>query len=323
MKLYQNLEENKDNDSLYFMVILYLLGQEKIMETESLWKEYEEEIKYSSRFFPKSKLLERIKECSVYATKILEKGTILYRARKYNLDTDYGEEEIEQIYNELRILFPDKKIKFQDMYSEGKVDRINNWLMLNQEKKTQFENTVNKILNQGKQFWGFSKEESDAPQKEKVSGGRANAPYIRYLYTAEDIETAITEVQPKTEQMVSVAKVSLIENVKIFDFCNSIEIEDAFLEKINLDFIAKKFSIPNYGDEINYYPTQFLCEFIRELGFDGIRFFSSLKKDGRNVVLFNTESSKKKSYDIIQSEVYKVNAIKVDYDKISPTVDKN
>ena len=48
--------------------------------------------------------------------------------------------------------------------------------------------------------------------------------------------------------------------------------------------------MPNADDPRNYIPTQFLSEKIKELGFDCIRFRSSLKVNGVNVVVFQPES---------------------------------
>ncbi|MNT95625.1 hypothetical protein D3C72_2375400 [compost metagenome] len=45
-----------------------------------------------------------------------------------------------------------------------------------------------------------------------------------------------------------------------------------------------------YDSEIEYIPTQFICEFIRIFtGASGIRFSSSLHPTGKNIVMFDQE----------------------------------
>ena len=73
------------------------------------------------------------------------------------------------------------------------------------------------------------------------------------------------------------------------------------------DVIGKMFSKPLNGDAQHYLPTQFLAEEIKRMGFDGLRFNSSLHKDGINVVLFDPDTCK-----AVSSELRMVNGIKLD-----------
>lgn len=51
-----------------------------------------------------------------------------------------------------------------------------------------------------------------------------------------------------------------------------------------------------YDSEIEYIPTQFICEFIKVFtGASGIRFSSSLHPTGKNVVLFDQKMMQCKS----------------------------
>jgi hypothetical protein len=59
------------------------------------------------------------------------------------------------------------------------------------------------------------------------------------------------------------------------------------------------FSRPYNGDVSKYLPTQYISEEIKLMGFDGLRFRSSLYKDGINVVLFNPDDCKAMSSDLI------------------------
>ena len=60
------------------------------------------------------------------------------------------------------------------------------------------------------------------------------------------------------------------------------------------------FSRPYNGEPTKYLPTQYLAEEIKNMGFDGLRFNSSLHSGGINVVLFDPEACKAVSSDLVE-----------------------
>ena len=73
------------------------------------------------------------------------------------------------------------------------------------------------------------------------------------------------------------------------------------------DSIGKRFSIPNKNDVTKYMATQYIAEEIKHLGFDGIRFNSSLNLGGKNIVLFEDKYCK-----AVGSELRKIGSIQID-----------
>ncbi len=67
----------------------------------------------------------------------------------------------------------------------------------------------------------------------------------------------------------------------------------AYTKKIQLKkVISKDLSKPirRYDSDIEYIPTQYICEFIRLIiGVDGILFNSSLHSNGQNLVVFDQD----------------------------------
>jgi len=65
-----------------------------------------------------------------------------------------------------------------------------------------------------------------------------------------------------------------------------------------------------YDSELEYIPTQFICEFIKHLtGADGIKFSSSLDSEkGNNIVLFATDKVKCISVEGIRINQVKINS---------------
>lgn len=131
-----------------------------------------------------------------------------------------------------------------------------------------------------------------------AKAGRLNSSGIPCLYAAEKEHTAIVEVRPIIGQTVSVAKIETLKELKLFDFCAipPCANEDTSAPHL-LRVIARDFSKPNHYGDAGYLPTQYVVEMIKEqfakeeCAIDGIRFPSSLDKDGINIVLFDVNST--------------------------------
>ncbi|WOO35035.1 RES domain-containing protein [Anaerocolumna sp. AGMB13020] len=148
-------------------------------------------------------------------------------------------------------------------------------------------------INKEKNFLGYSKEGSFVPPIKMTKDMRANYKYIPYLYCTDNLDIAISEVRPRIGADVSIAKIMVNENLRIFDFTISQKPADISTSKIKLcEDLSEIFSSPIVNDEdtINYVPTQYISEFIKNLGYDGIKYKSvnkSCEINGANFVIFN------------------------------------
>jgi hypothetical protein len=145
----------------------------------------------------------------------------------------------------------------------------------------------------------FTIAEMSAPPKHLASHGRANPAGIPYLYLGSLPETAIAEIRPHTGEAACVADF-VIPDIRAVDlrnprnFVSPFVLEDASqigLLRADLPFLER------LGEEltrpvlpqraaIDYIPSQYLCEFIKKTGFDGVLYRSSVS-DGINLALFN------------------------------------
>lgn len=138
------------------------------------------------------------------------------------------------------------------------------------------------------------------PPKEISTAGRANPSGIPYLYLSDNKETILYEIRASFLDEVSIATFSLkdeiIEEIKISDFTESPTLfhPNEVNKRIKSTLLKSKISIDlsnpmrRYDSELDYIPTQFICEFIKVFtGVQGIKFASSLHTTGRNLVLFN------------------------------------
>lgn len=139
-------------------------------------------------------------------------------------------------------------------------------------------------------FKGLSKEGSFVPPDPNlIRDGRSNAKFIRFLYMAESPTTAVFEVRPLLHSAINVAGIEVKEQLSIANIAVDIDMdpqkeksEDDWL----LSFIQSAFSFPiNNPDD--YIPSQVIAEYLRHLGYDGIRYSSSLHEGGYNLTVFD------------------------------------
>lgn len=149
----------------------------------------------------------------------------------------------------------------------------------------------------------FQIDKMGAPPKRRSSNGRANPAGIPYLYLGSIPETAIAEVRPHTGEVACVATFNIPE-IKAVDLRNPRELVSPFIwddaDKIAqlradlpfLERLGEELTRPVQpaGAAIDYIPSQYLCEFIKKIGFDGVVYRSSVS-EGINLALFNPEQA--------------------------------
>lgn len=154
-------------------------------------------------------------------------------------------------------------------------------------------------------FRGYGEKDSFVPPNGKyVPHGRANPDGIVYLYTAHSINTAIAEVSPPLKADVSVAEIEVLEQLTLLSFCSYCATstgEDTKVLEWKRNFVLALARLYNrhYGDARDYILCQYISEFVKNIGFDGIAFRSSkviedrkfLKRD-RNYTIFNYQKCK-------------------------------
>jgi len=142
--------------------------------------------------------------------------------------------------------------------------------------------------------------EMGKPAIEKSKDGRANPKGISYFYGASDEKTAIAETRPYKSENVCVAKFKVNKKTSLIDLRNPQNTISPFgLDDDSLSLLYKE-HMPFLGHlgnalskpvlphkiELEYLPTQYLCELIKDNNFNGIVFKSSLEK-GDNYVFFD------------------------------------
>jgi len=145
----------------------------------------------------------------------------------------------------------------------------------------------------------FKVGEMGAPPKRIASHGRANPAGIPYLYLGSSPVTAISEIRPHTGETACVADFTSPRDLKFVDLRNPRSMVSPFL--LNPSDIGRMRNdlpfLERLGDEltrpvvpqsaaIDYTPSQYLCEFIKNCGYQGVIYRSSVS-DGINLALFD------------------------------------
>ncbi len=165
----------------------------------------------------------------------------------------------------------------------------------------------------------FAVTEMGSPPRDKSLSGRANPQGIPFLYLSKDITTTLYEVRATylDEVSIGIFKIKDDSNVILVDFT---EIPSAFLNidkiveytkslllKRNVSIDLSK-PIRRFDTELEYIPTQLICEYIRYItNADGILFNSSLHNGGKNIVLFEQDKT-----ECISVKLHKVTKIEIE-----------
>ncbi len=141
----------------------------------------------------------------------------------------------------------------------------------------------------------FSNDELSSPPVLKAKAGRANRQGVAFLYLASDSKTALGEIRPHPGHYVSIGEFTSKKKLTVADlrFIDLMKFyrDDKKLQLFKLlKDLSEELSIPILPEEQeNYLVTQFISDVIRQLGFDGILFNSSVSS-GHNLVAFNADN---------------------------------
>jgi len=182
-----------------------------------------------------------------------------------------------------------------------------------------------KAYKRGKLFYrgrismeeGYQKIKMGKPPIEASKSGRANPIGIPYLYISTEKETVLYESRATHSDFVSIAEFRLIaDSMKILrlrriddlsPFMSEDGLENYLKYKNYLKRLEQELSRPlrtHDNEMLDYLPTQYLCEYVKSLGYDAIEYGSSLHDGGINLAVF--DDSKLEITDIKVHEIISV-----------------
>lgn len=275
------------------------------MDIKEEWLEFKDYLLHRNRYFCNLPILDKIKEYVADNEMLIDSTLILYRAREI-AEKDYKD-----------ISTADSIIWFEECIKKNPEDRHYLEDKYNDNCKEISDEILLKIRKNRKLgFYGYNAEESSAPPENCVIyHGRANPDLISYLYLSEDANTAITEIRPHIQSSVNVARFKAKHPLKLVNFWYD-KTEYGFYktkEENELAMCLYKIFSSLAKNTYDYYLTQYITEYIKNLGYDGISFKSSLVRHKLNYVIFNPSE-----FICLDSMVYNVHSIKYESNIILP-----
>lgn len=169
---------------------------------------------------------------------------------------------------------------------------------------------------------GHTMEELSKPPNDKSTPGRANPKGISYLYVAAEQKTTEYESRSSYLDYLTIGTfkvthhlsvISLRETNKISPFVLESNIENYVIHQKYLARLETELSKPirKFDKELDYLPTQYLCEYVKSLGYDAIEYGSALHQGGINLAIFSDEKIECKSV-----EVFEVDSMELHLEKV-------
>lgn len=149
---------------------------------------------------------------------------------------------------------------------------------------------------------GFKKKEMGAPPKELRRQGRANPEGIGVLYLASDWQTAMNEVRAnvydyvtigtfKAQKKLRIVNLSAISKLSPFSFA---ELASFYINREVFREMAAEIAKPQRRSDspLEYLSTQFISEFVKAQGYDGVAYDSTLNNGGYNLAVYDENNFK-------------------------------
>ncbi|SCI39645.1 RES family NAD+ phosphorylase [Intestinibacter bartlettii] len=168
-------------------------------------------------------------------------------------------------------------------------------------------NNVVKVYSKGSHFFRarispngekYNCDEMGPPPCLIATDGRANPAGISYLYLSDKPDTTAYEVRASINDYMTIGKFSSEEELKLIDLSSIDKISpfcgiDQTIYAVNLETLKKistNISKPlnSTDSKLDYLPTQYIVDFIKSKGYDGIEYNSTLNPEGsKNFAIFD------------------------------------
>lgn len=171
---------------------------------------------------------------------------------------------------------------------------------------------------------GLKPSEMGPPPVDKAKAGRVNPEGISILYVSDSKDTTLYEIRAGLYDYVSVGRFKLLKDIKVINLADIVNISPFIGDNAGFDFMQYAVNIQNLkriGEEIakplrndnslDYLPTQYISDFIRSKGYDGIEYISTLRKNGVNLAVFDS-----KLFRCTKTETCDIRNIAYDYDTL-------
>lgn len=247
---------------------------------------------------------------------------------------DDEDQEIEIIYEFFDTV--NEELKSKNRFSNDKLDKLID-VLVNEEtnieeleagtiffrarKYTENDAKTRFLSPPETSFQGYDKVNSYA-NLHAPNEGRCNPIFIPYLYVAESVPCCIHEIGAHIGDIVSVAEIKVKEPLKILSLSKRFAISNGMpsviegIQDSTITLLLEGIFSKRHEKQWDYLTTQYIAEKVKNKGFDGISFFSSVYSgdDRTNYTIFNLEKC-----EAVKSKLCKISNIAVEYTFDAPS----
>lgn len=148
---------------------------------------------------------------------------------------------------------------------------------------------------------GFKRDFMGAPPDDVATAGRANSKGISCLYLASNKNTTVKEIRANAFDYVTIATFKLKRDVKILDLSSITHNSPFYAETDKVKFLVNEKHlkqierdlakpVSNRDSDLDYLPTQYISDFAKFLGYDGVKYLSTFDREAYNLALFDVDS---------------------------------
>ena len=145
---------------------------------------------------------------------------------------------------------------------------------------------------------GYSRKEMWAPPDDVASPGRANSKGQSCLYLCSHKKTTVKEIRAHAFDYITIATFKLNRNVRVLDLSSIVHSSPFYTENDKVAYLVNESTLrqiqndmakpmSRLDSELDYLPTQYISDFAKFLGYDGVKYFSTFEKTSYNVALFD------------------------------------
>ncbi len=173
---------------------------------------------------------------------------------------------------------------------------------------------------------GFLNSEMGPPPPHLATAGRANPEGICILYLADSVKTTLHEIRAGVYDYVTIGSFELLQDIEIINLAEIDKISPFIASKsygieftrhaVNIEhlkMISQEIAKPlrRHDSLLDYLPTQYVCDYIKSKGFNGIEYLSTMCTDGVNLAAFEHSI-----FRCTGTTVYDVTTLTYSYDKV-------
>lgn len=148
---------------------------------------------------------------------------------------------------------------------------------------------------------GFSRKEMWAPPDDVASAGRANSKGQSCLYLSSNKKTTVKEIRAHAFDYVTIATFKTNREIRVLDLSSITHNSPFYAETNKIAYLVNEKHLRNieydmakpmsrWDSELDYLPTQYISDFAKFLGYDGVKYYSTFDKSAYNLALFDSSA---------------------------------